>query len=140
VRLELSSDGRIIIDTNVTGRVQRGNDYEFMNSMVIAEEDIKGELRKIFAYSLSLFGYFDPYCRYDRFIFNAALSNIGNRILELNPQTRKSYQMGTGTNEVVIAFDKPRTITRSDLTDSNREIEAVITIMSIRLITPKFSS
>jgi hypothetical protein len=133
VRMELSSNGILIIDTNVTGRVQRGNDYDMLNSMIIAEEDIKEELRKIFAFALSLFDHFDPFYRYDRILFNATLSNIGHRKLELNPHPRTSYQMGTGTDEVVAAFDRPRLIIRAKLKEPEQEIEAVITMFRRRL-------
>jgi hypothetical protein len=44
VRLELSSNGVLMVDTNVTGRVHRGDNFDMLNSMVIAEEDILGEL------------------------------------------------------------------------------------------------
>ena len=132
-RLELSSDGALVIDTNVTGRVQRGNDHDMLNSMIIAEEDVYGELQKAFAFTLALMEQLDPYCRYDRMLYNTALSNIGHRKLEANPRPRQSYQMGMGGDTIVPAFDQPRLITRADLRMPDREFEAIITMFRRRL-------
>lgn len=133
VRLELTSDGILVIDTNVTGRIRRGDDYSMMNSMVIAEEDVYGELKKVFAFCLALFEQLDPYCRYDRMLYNMALSNIGHRKLEANPQPRQSYPMGMRDEAIVRAFDKPRLIVRADLRMPEPELEAVITMFRRRL-------
>jgi hypothetical protein len=133
VRLELSSNGVLVIDTNVTGRVQRGDNHDMLNSMIIAEEDVYGELRKVFAFMLALLEQLDPYCRYDRILYNAALSNIGYRKLEANPRPRQSYQSGSGCEAVVPAFDQPRLVTRADLRMPDREFEAVITMFRRRL-------
>ncbi len=133
VRLELTSNGILKIDTNVTGRVHRGNEYDFLNSMVIAEEDVLGKMKKVFAFALSLLEKLDPYCRYDRMLYNAALSNIGHRNLETNPQPRQNYQMGIVDDKIVMAFDQPRLITRVDLRAPDRELEATITMFRRRM-------
>ena len=132
-RLELSSSGVLVIDTNVTGRVQRGDEHSMLSSMVIAEEDVYGELRKAFAFAMALLEQLDPYCRYDRMLYNATLSNIGHRNLEANPRPRQSYQMGIGGEAVVPAFDAPRLITRADLRVPGREFAAVITMFRRRM-------
>ena len=133
IRLELTSNGILIMDTNVTGRVHRGDRYDLLNSMVIAEEDIVSELKKIFSFTLALFEQFDPYSRYDRLLYNVALSNLSNRKLEANPQLRESYQMAMRSEEIVSAFNEPRLITRADLQTPNRELEAIITLFRRRL-------
>lgn len=133
VRLELASNGILIIDTNVTGRVHRGNEYDFLNSMVIAEEDVLEEMKKHFAFALALLEKLDRYCRFDRLLYNAALSNIGHRNLETNPQPRQSYQMGMRGDKIVPAFDQPRLVTRADLRTPDRELEATITMFHRRM-------
>lgn len=133
VRLELLSKGILIIDTNVTGRVQRGNEYDMLNTMVIAEEDVREEMKKAFAFALALFEQLDPYCRYDRLLYNGALSNIGHRNLETNPQPRQGYQMGMRGDKIVPAFDQPRLVTRADLRTPDRELEATITMFHRRM-------
>ncbi|MDP2993278.1 MAG: DUF4062 domain-containing protein, partial [Deltaproteobacteria bacterium] len=133
VRLELASNGILIIDTNITGRVQRGNEYDLLNSMVIAEEDVREEMKKVFAFALALLEKLDRYCRFDRMLYNAALSNIGHRNLETNPRPRQSYQMGMGGDKIVSAFDQPRLITRADLRTPDRELEAIITMFRRRM-------
>jgi len=133
VRLELASNGLLTIDTNVTGRVRRGERYDILNSMVIAEEDILAELTKIFAFALSLFEKLDPYNRYDRLLYNVALSNTGRRKLEANPHSKMSYQMSMCSDEIIQAFDIPRLITRIDLRVPDRELETIITFFRRRL-------
>jgi hypothetical protein len=133
VKLELTSNGVLTIDTNVTGRVQRGERYGMLNSMVIAEEDIIAELTKIFAFTLSLFEKYDPYKRYDRLLYNVALSNTGHRKLEANPHSKMSYQMSMRSDETTPAFDEPRLITRIDLSAPDRELEAIITFFRRRM-------
>jgi hypothetical protein len=131
--LELAGNGILVIDTNVTGRVQKGNEYDFLKSMVIAEEDVLEEMKKIFAFVLSLLEKLDPYCRFDRMLYNAALSNIGHRNLEANPPPRQSYQMGMGRDKIVPAFDQSKVITRADLLAPDRELEATITMFRRRM-------
>jgi hypothetical protein len=134
VKLELSSSGALTIDTNVTGRVLRGERDGILNSSVIAEEDIAGQLGKIFAFSSTLLDRLDPYGRYDRLLYNVALSNVGYRKLEANPKPKSTYQMSMRSdNAPVPAFETPRMITRADLRASEREIEAVITLLRRRL-------
>jgi hypothetical protein len=133
VRLELTSEGVVVIDTNVTGKVHRADDHGSLDSMVIAEEDVYAELRKIFSFILTLFENLDPYCRYDRMLYNAALSNIGYRNLEANPRPRQSYQMSMRDAGVVPAFDHPRLIIRADLQTPDDEIKAAITMFRRRL-------
>lgn len=133
VRLELTSEGSVVIDTNVTGRVHRADDHGTMDSMVIAEEDVYNELRKIFSFTLTLFEKLDPYCRYDRMLYNAALSNIGYRNLEANPRPRQSYQMNMRDAGTVPAFDRPRLITRADLRTPDDEVKTTMTMFRRRL-------
>jgi len=41
VRLEISERGELVVDANVTGRVQRGARHEMINTSVVALEDIE---------------------------------------------------------------------------------------------------
>jgi hypothetical protein len=133
VRLELTSNGILTVDTNITGRVQRGERYDMLNSMVIAEEDILTELTKIFAFTLSLFEKCDPYNRYDKLLYNVTLSNIGHRRLEANPRPKTSYQIPMRPEGIILAFDAPRVITRVDLRAPARELEAIMSFFRRRL-------
>lgn len=133
VRLELTSDGTLTIDTNVTNRVQRGDQYSSLSYMVIAEEDVLNEMKKIFAFTLAFFEKLDPYRRFDRLLYNAAFSNIGHRNLEANPQPKQSYQIRMKDEKIVPAFNQPRLITREDLSSLNRELESIMTMLRRRI-------
>lgn len=133
VRVELTTEGLLVIDANVTGCVARGQPHDLMGSMVIVEEDISSKLKKCFAFAGGFFQSKDPFKRYGRMIYNVALSGIGMRTLMSKPTQRGSYSMGNHGDEVIIAFDKPRFIIRESLISPEKEIEATLTLLSRRL-------
>ncbi len=133
VRAELTTDGLIIIDVNVTSCVTRGQPHDLMSSMVIIEDDIASRLRKCFAFARDVFQNRDPFKRYDRMIYNVALSEIGMRKLMAKPPQGGTYSMGNHGDEVVLAFDKARLITRESLIGPEEEIQAVIVLLRRRL-------
>ena len=131
VRLELTTTGVIVIDSNVSGLAARGE--EFASIMVILERDIADRLMKCFAFASAFFELKDQFRRYDRMIYNAALSGIGHRTLMSELPKGGSYSMGQHGDEVVIAFDRPQVLTREDLTKSERQVERTITLFRRRL-------
>jgi hypothetical protein len=133
VRLEITSEGIITIDANVTGLVKRGGDYDFISSMAIIEDDISIRLRQCFAFTNEFFNKNDPYKRYDRFLFNATLSNIGHRTLMAEPPKGSSITMGQTGDKIIIAFDKPRAVTRVDLINPNELIKQTLTMLRRRI-------
>lgn len=131
IRLELTTTGIIVIDSNVTGLAPRGE--EFASAMVILEGDIADRLKKCFVFALAFFELRDQFRRYDRIIYNAALSGIGHRTLMLEPPRGGSYAMGQHGDEVIIAFDRPQVLTREDLSKSEKQVERTITLFRRRL-------
>lgn len=131
VRLELTTTGVIAIDSNITGLAERAE--EFASMMVILEGDIADRLMKCFAFASAFFELKDQFRRYDRMIYNAALSGIGHRTLMSEPPKGSSYSMGQHGDEVVIAFDRPQVLTREDLSKSERQVERTITLFRRRL-------
>lgn len=131
VRLEVTAAGCITIDTNVTGRVDRGS-HGFYEGVVIVEADVLSSLRPCFAFANAFFEQFDPYKRQQRFLHNTLLSGLGYRKLVAEYREQSSMNMGSGTDKVQ-AFDRPRIITRQDLSSSGSEVEAVMTLLRRRL-------
>lgn len=132
VRLEVTVGGSITIDTNVTGRIDRGS-HSMNEGFVIVEGDVTSSLRSCFAFADAFFGRVDPYKRHQRFFYNVLLSGLGYRKLVTEYREQNSFNMGAGTTSIVQAFDKPRIITRDDLSSSNREVEAVMTLLRRQL-------
>ena len=101
--------------------------------MVIIEDDISVRLKQCFAFANIFFERTDPYKRHDRFLFNAALSNIGHRTLLPEPPKGSSFTMGQLGDSVIIGFDKPRVVTRSDLSSHDEQIIYVLTLLRRRM-------
>jgi organic radical activating enzyme len=134
VRLELNTEGLTIIDTNVSNCAARDRLQEMLCSMVIIEGDIVSKLNRCFAFARNLFEIKDPFKRYNRFLYNVALSEIGHRILMSKPpQGSSTYSMGNQSDKVVIVFDKPRIITRVGFIDYEKEIETILVVLRRRL-------
>ena len=135
IRLELTTGGLIVIDANVTDRKAIGQRHELLSSMTISEDDIASMLKKCFAFMMAFFEARDPFKRYDRMLYNASLSGIGYRTLISEPIQSGSYSMGSHGDEIEIAFDRPRLITRAELAMSEVEVSATLTLFRRRLKT-----
>ena len=133
VRLELTTRGMLVIDLNVTGRPSVETNENFIGSLVLIEEDIVVGLKRCFDFAGAFYRGKDPFKRYDRMLYNAALNGIGMRTLMAKPPQGRSYPMGNHGERVVSAFDDPRLITRADLENPGKEIEAVLTLFRRRL-------
>lgn len=128
VRLEITSDGLITIDANVTGRVNRGSLHGMGEGFVIVESDVIEPLTACFAFANSFYNSQDPYKRHQRFLYNAALADLGYRKLVAEYKERGAMTFANNQNEVVTAFDRPRLISREDLSNSGEEIGRIITL------------
>jgi len=130
VRLELNEAGDVVIDANVSGRVQRGSPYDMLDSMVIAIEDIENILAICFRFAGALYAELDEFKRHQRFVYNVGLSGLENRTLQRNPKPQSSYSMSMRSKAIVVAFDDPRLIDRAALASPQSEIERVTVLLS----------
>ena len=137
VRLELTVEGAVVIDLNVTGLTSREMYQDSMSSMVILEGDILSRLKKCFAFVKVFFDKKDPFNRYSRMLYNVALSNIGYRTLTKESPRGNSCGMGGYGDKVVAAFDCPRLITRRDFLNPEKEVEAVLVLIRRRMKSNK---
>jgi len=129
VRVQIRESGKIIVDSNVTGRVLRGDQHGLLSMYVIAEEDVEDALRADFQFAAAIFDKFDPYKRHRRFVYNVALIDVDNRRLERNPQDRSSYSIRlTPLKEPLIAFGSPRVVERSDLSNPTTELTRILAV------------
>ncbi|MCL5883905.1 MAG: DUF4062 domain-containing protein [Deltaproteobacteria bacterium] len=133
VRLELTTRGMLVVDLNVTGRPSVEGHENYLGSLVLIEEDIIIGLKRSFAFACAYYRERDPFKRYDRMVYNVALSGIGMRTLMARPPQGSNYPMGSHGETIVTAFDDPRLITRADLENPRREIEAALTLFRRRL-------
>lgn len=131
VRLEISTTGIITIDTNVTG-LSKDND-RFSGAMAIFEGDIIERLNKCFAFASAFLDEIDKFKRYDPVLYNASLGGIRHRTLMTRPSSNGSYSMSMGGEEVVIAFDQPRVLTRVELASFQKYTDATLALFRRRL-------
>jgi len=132
-RLELYTGGVIAIDLNVTGRRRQNQSDDLGGILVVLEDDVISALHKSFSFVDSFFEDRDPYKRHDRVLYNAAISGLGYRNLVKDLPKGSTYSMGIHGDEVIVAFDEPRILTREDLKNPSKEIEATMTLFRRRL-------
>ncbi len=140
VRLEVSSQGMLAIDSNVTGRCAgRASSDTLGDSYTISELDVSDVVARALAFAKAFYDERDQWRRYDRLLYNVALGGIGHRKLVEGRHTGGSIQIGhlTGQHEgeLVCAFPRPRLITRADLEHLAPQVQAVLTMLRRQLPT-----
>lgn len=136
VRLELTESGQIILDSNVTGRVLRGERHGLMNSMVVMHEDIETVLDADFLFAAALFDEIDRFKRHQRFVYNVLLTGLGYRNLVEVLKEESSYSMNVFRDDKpIVVFNEPRLVGRSDLQTPESEINRVLTLLSRKVGT-----
>lgn len=129
-RIEIRESGLIVIDLNISARA-RTDDSTGMATMTVSLDEVRSLLEPCFLFSSALYDEIDEYERYHEFAYNVALV-VGHRAIEEQKDpNRRSVQvpMGRSRGEAFIAFDEPRTISRSDLKNPRDEIERVSTLL-----------
>jgi hypothetical protein len=135
IRLEVKINGIIIIDVNITGKKNEEQSNEWLNSFALIEGDISAGLSICFSFTNAFWEARDLYKRYNRFFYNAALSNIGTRQLmpEAPKDSRQSFTLGQYGDEVVAAFESPRIISRDEVINHDKQIRDTLTMFCRRL-------
>jgi hypothetical protein len=128
VRLTISENGAVLIDTNATGRTKRSNSMDLADIMTASIESVEALLVASFRFTQALYDDKDPYKRHQRFYWNGVLSGMGNRSLVRNPVSQEhSYRVNMGNrDEAIPAFPSSRLIARADLAQPGKEIERAI--------------
>lgn len=128
VRIEVFESGLIVVDANVTRRVDRSQGDGLMDLFVLAQEDVEEVLRRAFTFVGTLYERFDPYKRHQRFLVNASLAGVGRRTLVRDPQPQPGYGSNSlyGIQDPVSAYGTPRLIARADLCAPQAEIGRLI--------------
>ena len=137
VRIEITTRGIITIDCDITGQREAQNNRRSMSAFsFLLESDVVEGLNKCFGFAKAFFDWKDPYLRFDRFLYNSVLSNIGYRPLLTEPPKGNSMTMRMENDQPVIAFDDFRTITRNDLSNYESQVTATLKLFGRRLKSP----
>jgi hypothetical protein len=97
--------------------------------MSITEEDIAEGLKRCFSFSNVFYREKDLFKRYDRFVYNVALSGISKRTLLPKPEKRNSFQIPFNQNDKIVAFEKPRMISRTELESFDKQINDTLVMI-----------
>ena len=127
VRLAIAESGVVTVDTNVTGRSKRDNSFDMADYFTIRVESIEALLETSLRFVHALYEHIDPHQRHQRFLWNAVLSELGNRTLARNPrQDKHSFTLGTDRQKPSPAFGEARLIQRSELAQPAKEIQRAV--------------
>lgn len=129
VRINLATTGMITIDANISGR-HKNDSHAYL--FCISEEDIAQILNRMFTFAKEIYNLKDPYKRHCTFFYNACLNEIGSKLLVKKIQPRSSFPMAIDREKIIKAFDSPRKITREVLSNSEQEIERIISLVRRR--------
>jgi len=124
-------NGLITVTANVTGRNERNQ--EILSGYAISEEDVRHILRTVLSFARAFYDQHDPYQRYHSFLYAVSLANAGHRRIEKDVSPRKSYTMSYQNKDVILAFDEPRKIDRSVMSNPEHEVDRVITLLQRQL-------
>jgi hypothetical protein len=128
-RIELTSNGTIVIDTNVTNRLPSNQPYSMQPYYEIVEDDVRNRLQASFSFCRYFWEQTDPYMRHQQFAYNAALNNIGYRIFVNDRNPRTSFSVGFGVREPIIAFPHAQRFNRQSLVQPNENIEVIVAMV-----------
>ncbi|MEX2280856.1 MAG: DUF4062 domain-containing protein [Gemmatimonadota bacterium] len=132
VRLEIRTDGTIIVDANATGR--RPDRTLGMATMRVVDNEVADLLTSALRFSGSFLDSQDRFKRFDRFFFNASLANLGYSSFgpALAPGTNR-MTMGDHGDRVHIAFEPAKLIRREDLSSPDQLVADSVKMFSRRL-------
>jgi hypothetical protein len=131
----VTTSGALIIDVNVTGGGQKRGNRPDWSSHVIVEGDVNAALKRCFAFACEFYNARDPYQRYDRLFYNAALAGLEYKTLMPSRPSGSSYTMPMRSLEgdMLVAFDRPRLLTRQDLINADKHMQATVVLFRRRL-------
>ena len=136
VNITITTTGTITIDTNVTGRqpFSAMSENSFGTLFTLQESDVTGRLIPSFAFANGIYQMQDAFKRFDRFVYNIVLHNVGQRILRGEIPKGNSQTMPQTISVPVVAFDNPQVLSRDDLGDPTTQIEAILSLLRRRIV------
>lgn len=126
-RIEVEVNGRLRIDTAVTGRQRGGSPFGF-EGMTLVRVDLEDALRATFAFCAAFYERLDPYRRYERFLYSVALSGLRHKqwVEEARPTNTMSFGMREPADPLIL-LPEPRTVNRDVLPAPGQEVERIVT-------------
>jgi len=136
VRLEINESGLIIIDSNITGRVVRDEEYnmQMYDSYFVIIEDIENVVDSFLRFVGAFYDELDKYKRHHRFYYNIAIVNLGDRKIAQQYERKTSFAINSfRENLPLVAFEEPRLTSRVDLNNPEEEIKRILALF-VRMV------
>lgn len=136
-RLKLASSGLLLLESTVTGSKNDRESWrtQFLSaSFEILTDDLRQTASSMFALTDEILRKIDPHRRYESWLYNASLINIGMRRIVEQPAQASQASTGWGFEQrrLIVAYDRPRRITRPSLAHSDEEVRRTITLLRKR--------
>jgi uncharacterized protein DUF4062 len=131
-RLELSPNGLLILESNVSDR-QPSARGSGMLGLQILESDIIEVLGQHFAFANRLYDHVDPYQRQHAVLYNCALLGAGYRTLAKTPASGGSMRMSMRGDEPIVVHPQPRQVGRAVLANPEPEIDRALELLRRRM-------
>lgn len=129
VLLEIRDSGLAVIDQTLRPAATGRRTLNDVSHMVVQVDDIQATLERAFGFYLALIDMLDPHGRHQGFVYNGAIIELGYRnIVREVPRGSVSMRMWAG-DEPILAFDKPRPLTRQLLSDPEPEVSRFIAVV-----------
>lgn len=102
---------------------------QYAGGLELQVDDIAGALRACFSFAASFYADIDRHARHTRFLWGAAILDLGYRLISRDPSPKQSYGMATSRPAgALLAFDEPRVADRMELADSSDAIARAVTM------------
>lgn len=102
---------------------------QFINGLELQADDITQALRACFDFSGRFYRHIDPHVRHSRFLWGAAILDLGYRLITRDTSPKQSYGMATSRpSGPILAFDEPRLAERRELDDAGEAIARAVTM------------
>lgn len=134
VYVSVNTAGVIELRVSVSGQRDDRDPTPFAAS-VILEHDVECAGVRCFAFVREFYQAADPYQRYARLAWNAALQHQGHQPI-LRELPRSSISMPMYAPQPAIAFDAPRPVSRQDLGDPAPLVASMLTMIKRSLAGP----
>lgn len=129
VRMELSAEGLLVIDLNVTGLRPRNPMGSMADYHLIVEADVTERAELACRAAGAIFDLIDPHYRDDRLMLNFALGGIGYRQWSREGGERRSFGMRMDGADPVAAFEEPRMAARSELKAATELVRRAVAML-----------
>ncbi len=132
--VEISVQGTMVVTQSVTGADDRRDTFDhYLSAHVIDPNVLQAQMKQAWAFVAGWWRERDPYLRHNSLLYNVGIYNIGHRVFGPPPRVGEPITMPlVPLDGPLIAFDSPRTVSRTSLDASDDEVARAISLIERR--------